>query len=446
MKIDSNNPRELAMQTLVLTAKGAYSNLQINSVLEKSTMNVEDRALYTNIVYGVLQHMLTFEYQLAPFLKDANDTEDWVKELLYTAIYQLEYLDRVPKRAIFDETIKIAKRNGHDGIRRMVTGVLHAIDRKGLLDPSKINNRPERISIQTSVPVWLVKTLDEQLGKDKTEAILRSINHPAKQSIRINQHADMPKDEIVATLEEEGFKVSESPVATSGLILQGKLAINSQLFKDGIITIQDESAMLPVESMTISGDDNILDACSAPGGKTTQIAEQLSSGMVTALDIHDKKLRVVKRNAQRMGLDDKVTTLALDARKVDEKFADETFDSILVDAPCSGLGLIRRKPEIRYSKTLADSEKLSNIQQEILAAVAPKVKVGGTITYSTCTILNQENQDVVDNFLASHPDFSLVTVATNRDLSANIDNKLLKIYPDDYKSDGFFVSTLRRDK
>ncbi|GAY72929.1 ribosomal RNA small subunit methyltransferase B [Lentilactobacillus kosonis] len=242
--------------------------------------------------------MLTFEYQLAPFLKNADDTEDWVKELLYSAIYQLEYLDRVPKRAIFDETIKIAKRNGHDGIRRMVTGVLHAIDRKGLVDPSKIKNRSERISIETSVPVWLVKTLDDQLGKDKTESILRSINHPAKQSIRINQTAELTKDEIIAQLEEEGFKVSDSLVATSGLILQGKLAINSQLFKDGVITIQDESAMLPVESMTINGDDQVLDACSAPGGKTTQIAEHLTSGMVTALDIHDKKLRVVKRNAQ----------------------------------------------------------------------------------------------------------------------------------------------------
>ncbi|GAY72930.1 ribosomal RNA small subunit methyltransferase B [Lentilactobacillus kosonis] len=138
-----------------------------------------------------------------------------------------------------------------------------------------------------------------------------------------------------------------------------------------------------------------------------------------------------------MGLADKVTTLALDARKVDDEFADETFASILVDAPCSGLGLIRRKPEIRYSKTLADSEKLSTIQQDILAAVAPKVKVGGTITYSTCTILDRENQGVVDSFLADHPNFSLETVKTNRDLSANVDNKLLKIYPDDYKSDGF---------
>ncbi|AQW22013.1 16S rRNA (cytosine(967)-C(5))-methyltransferase [Lentilactobacillus curieae] len=446
MKTVSNNPRELAMQTLVLTAKGAYSNLQINSVLEKTTMGVEDRALYTNIVYGVLQHMLTFEYQLAPFLKNADETEDWVKELLYTAIYQLEYLDRVPKRAIFDETIKIAKKNGHDGIRRMVTGILHSIDRKGLADPKKIKNRSERLSIETSVPVWIVKILTEQLEGPKAESILRSINHPAKQSVRINQASGMSKEEIVSKLESEGFEVFDSEVAANGLVLQKKLAINSELFADGTITIQDESAMLPVESMSIAGDDQVLDACSAPGGKTTQIAEELTTGMVTALDIHDKKLRVVRRNAERMNLADKVTTVPLDARKVDEKFADEQFAEILVDAPCSGLGLIRRKPEIRYSKTLADSEKLSGIQKQILDAVAPKVKVGGTITYSTCTILNQENQDVVSEFLDAHPNFSLETVSTQLDLSANIKDKLLKIYPDDYNSDGFFVSTLRRDK
>ncbi len=161
--------------------------------------------------------------------------------------------------------------------------------------------------------------------------------------------------------------------------------------------------MLPVESMTINEADTILDACSAPGGKTTQIASRLDDGKVFALDIHKNKLKTVMRNATRLGVYKNVETFELDARKVDSKFEDGMFDAVLVDAPCSGLGLLRRKPEIRYDKTVADIDRLSNIQLQILNAVSTKVKTGGTITYSTCTIVKQENQDVIEKFIAAIP-------------------------------------------
>lgn len=213
------------------------------------------------------------------------------------------------------------------------------------------------------------------------------------------------------------------------------------------MTIQDESAMLPVEALHVQPGDQVLDACAAPGGKTTQIAAALDAsqgGQVTALDLHAKKVKLIARNAARLQVADRVNAMALDARKVDQKFANQTFDKILVDAPCSGIGLIRRKPEIRYDKTPEDSQHLQSIQLAILDAVSRKLKVNGTLVYSTCTILDTENADVVAQFLATHANFEPVTVTTARNVKDDRDTDALAIYPDDFDTDGFFVSAFRR--
>lgn len=442
MKYQTNNPRELAVRTLMRTSNGSYSNLQINSVIESTSMSDVDKGLFTTIVYGVIQHRLTLEYQLAPFIKEPEKTENWVKELLYSAMYQLQYLDRVPKRAIFDESIKIAKSMGHDGTRRFVTGILHQMDRKGLSNPSDIKDPLERLSIQTSVPQWLVKLVSDQLGEKKAATIFRSLNRAPKQSVRVNKHK-ISKSDLLGQLSKAGFDPHPSEVASEGLVLEKGQVLHSSFFDDGLVAIQDESAMLPVESMPIKTDDLILDACSAPGGKTTQIAANLKEGRVVALDIHQNKLRNVNHNAQRLGLSERVETHALDARKVDEQFDDEFFDHILVDAPCTGFGLMRRKPEIRYDKTMADVNHLAEIQGQILAAVAYKVKPGGTITYSTCTIVRQENQGVIAKFIDAHPEFEVQPTKTDMDLKTD-ENGMLNIYPDDFDSDGFFVCSMVR--
>ena len=202
--------------------------------------------------------------------------------------------------------------------------------------------------------------------------------------------------------------------------------------------------MLAVESMHLKPDDLVLDACAAPGGKTVQIAENLTTGKVVALDIHAHKVKLIEQNAQRMQVADRIQATQLDARKVDERFADETFDKILVDAPCSGFGLLRRKPEIRYDKTWQDSQNLHRIQGTILDSVAPKVKKGGIITYSTCTILAAENDGTVQAFLARHPEFELMTTQTARAIKADRQSKTLTILPNEYNSDGFFISNLKR--
>lgn len=446
MTTPDQNPRSLAVTALMRIQKGAYSNLQLNQTLDDAHLETRDANLLTNIVYGVIQHELTIDYQLKPFIKKPNKLQPWVKVLLETAIYQWQYLERVPKRAIFNETINIAKVRGHEGIRRFVTGVLHQMDRTGLPDPAEITDRTQRWSIQYSVPEWLITTLIDQRGAEKTEAILNVINQPANQSVRVNR-TRLTVAEATAQLTADGYDVTPSAVSENGLVLHGKPANHSELFKRGDITIQDESAMLPAESMHVTANQEVLDACAAPGGKTVQLAENVdesAGGQVTALDIHQHKVRLITQNAKRMGLSDRVDALTLDARKVDDVFADGMFDQILVDAPCSGIGLVRRKPEIRYEKQLRDSEALAKIQLTILDAVANKVTINGIITYSTCTILNQENRDVVAAFLADHPGFISQRVQTANALKADRESDYLEIYPDDYGSDGFFISQFKR--
>ena len=347
-----NNPRNLAVTVLSKVKTGAYSNLQLNNVINDHTLIPADVNLLTTIVYGVVQHRLTLDFYLAPFLKNPDKVEPWVRELLYTALFQELYLDRIPKRAIFNETIEIAKQRGHEGIRRFVTGVLHQMDRTGLPDVATIKDPIERLVVTYSVPKWFINALIDQRGEEKALSILSKINQPANQSIRVNT-VELSLDDAVRRLTEEGFEVRESIVSGTGLVVSGQPANQSTLFKNGQVTIQDESAMLPAESMQLDDQMWVLDACAAPGGKTTQIATYLSpekGGKVTALDIHPHKIKLINQNAKRLHVQRSSEAVQLDARKVDEKFDDETFDRILVDAPCSGLSLIRRKPEIRYEK------------------------------------------------------------------------------------------------
>ncbi|KRM68062.1 16S rRNA methyltransferase B [Apilactobacillus ozensis DSM 23829 = JCM 17196] len=441
-----NNPRLLAVKTLSKISNGAYSNLQLNQVINNSNMSNLDIRLMTNIVYGVVQHRLTLEFYLDAFVSNQNKLDAWVRELLYSAIYQMEYLDKIPNRAILNESINIAKQLGHAGIRKMVTGVLHAVINKGLPSFDKIKDNVKKLSIKYSVAEWIINELTQQLGLDKTISILESINSPSKQSVRFNSTLT-DKNTIKNELESEGYEVEDSIVSNNGLLVSKKSAAKSELFKNGKITIQDESAMLPVDSMQFKPSDCVLDACSAPGGKTIQIAEQLDNklgGKIYAFDLHEKRLVKVKENAKRMHVDAVVQTKALDARKIDKEFDDEYFDKILIDAPCSGIGLIRRKPEIRYEKQLSDVKHLASIQLDILNAVACKLKHKGVLIYSTCTILNQENVDVVNAFLEKHPEFELLQTDKHLIINNKNQEKWLRVFPDDFNSDGFFVCKLRK--
>ena len=440
-KKTQSTARGVALTALERIRQGAYSNIELDQLLSRAALKDNDRRLATNIVYGVLQHRLTLEYWLRPFIHRKLDS--WVETLLWMAIYQYHYLDRVPDWAVTNESIELAKQWGNPGTRKFVTGVLHAILRQGLADLDAITDPTQRLAIRESVPDWLVTVFIDQYGMAKTTQILAAINQPAHVAIRINP-AVTDLDRVKATLNQAGIATRPSAIAPDALVITRGEVLSSDLFAQGAITIQDESAMLAVDSMQVQPGDRVLDACAAPGGKTIQIAAQLTTGRVDALDIHQHKTRLIEKNARRLHLADRVVTHTLDARQVDREFADESFDKILVDAPCSGIGLLRRKPEIRYSKRPQDSDQLHQIQLAILNAVAPKVKKGGIITYSTCTILDQENNGTVQAFLATHPDFQLVRTATTRHVKDDRTTATLTILPSDFGSDGFFISTLKR--
>ncbi len=247
-------------------------------------------------------------------------------------------------------------------------------------------------------------------------------------------------EEIKEELKKDNFSFEESSLTPHNLNLNKGGVAQTALFKNGKITIQDAAASLAVDAFDFKGSEQVLDACSAPGGKTVQIAENLTTGSVIALDIHENKLRLVRNAAERLHVSDKVKTKALDARKAKEYFNQGQFDKILVDAPCSGLGLIRRKPEIRYEKSLNDIKNLAKIQLAILESVSGLLANGGELVYSTCTISYEEDEGVVKQFLKVHPDFELIPVQVGKLPK----QEMVRIFPSSDGSDGFFIAKLKK--
>ena len=440
-KTIKQTPRFLALDLLLRIRKhSTYSNIALNDVIRQSQLSRADTNLLTTLVYGCLQHRLTLEYWLEPFIKNKKKVDPWVWELLLLAIYQLQYLDKVPDHAIFNETIEIAKVKGHAGTRKFVTGVLHAIKRNGLRNFDDLT-AAQRLSIEESVPQWIIEQLISKVGLEKTAQIARAVNQTPHDSLRVNI-GKVKISTLQVQLKEKGIATSPSAIASEGLVADKGFLAGTAEFKQGDFIIQDESAMLAVESMDVHPGQRVLDACAAPGGKTTQIATAFAGqGSVVALDIHQHKLKLIQRNAKRLGVANVVHSQLLDARNAGE-LGNAQFDQILVDAPCSGIGLMRRKPEVRYEKTLKDSQQLAKIQLQILDAVAPTLKSGGKLTYSTCTILPSENQTVVDQFLKKHSDFKQVKTQTKKAVKEQRTALGLTIYPDDFGSDGFFIATL----
>ncbi|WP_129045096.1 16S rRNA (cytosine(967)-C(5))-methyltransferase RsmB [Companilactobacillus metriopterae] len=423
------NPRAVAVEALNrVIYNQAFSNIEINNLLNKYELTNVDSRLMTNIVYGVLQHKLTLEYQLEPYIK-GRVVDRWINTLLLTAIYQMEYLDKVPDHAVLNESVNVAKQFGRTGVGKFVTGVLRSYQRTGSRElPS--DNSPESLSIVYSVPVWLVNLFINQFGMDKTLSILKTINEPSDISIRVNT-SRISREELKQRLEDQNFDVHDSKLSEQGLVVKsGNLVITSE-FQKGLFTIQDESSMMVAPFLDVKEDSIVLDSCAAPGGKTTHIASYLTTGKVIALDIHKNKTKLIRENAERLGYSDVVETKALDARKSPDEFDKESFDRILVDAPCSGLGLIRRKPELRYFRTQEDLDNLQKIQLDILNNVSSLLKVNGKLVFSTCTFDNEENGDVVEMFLANNPNF---------ELEKKVDNPM-KLFPDDYFTDGFFIAS-----
>ncbi|WFR87281.1 16S rRNA (cytosine(967)-C(5))-methyltransferase RsmB [Streptococcus sp. D7B5] len=412
----------------------AYSNIALNKHLKGSQLSVADKGLVTEIVYGTVARKLTLEWYLSHFIEDRDKLDNWLYILLLLSAYQLRYLDKIPNHAVVNEAVELAKAR-KKGSEKLVNAVLRRILREGWPDIDSIKRKNKRDSIAYSLPVWLVSKLKEEYGEERAQAIFKSLLVRSKASIRV---ADLSrKEEIKAVLE-----ATDSPLAATGLVKEQGHFAGHDLFSEGAITIQDESSQLVAPTLDLQGDEQVLDACAAPGGKTAHMASYLTSGKVTALDLYDHKLDLIQENAERLGVADRVQTQKLDARKVHEFFGRDSFDKILVDAPCSGIGLLRRKPDIKYNKETADFTSLQEIQLEILGSVCQTLRKGGIITYSTCTIVSEENFQVVEAFLESHPEFEQVKL--EHECKDILKDGCILITPELYGSDGFFISQFRK--
>ncbi|WLR43578.1 16S rRNA (cytosine(967)-C(5))-methyltransferase RsmB [Bacillus carboniphilus] len=439
--------REVALEALLSIEKNqAYSHLLLNSLIKKYDVREKDKGLLTELVYGTLQNKRRLDFYLRAFIKKKK-VEQWVEAILLLSLYQMKFLDRIPDRAVIHEAVELAKKRGHKGIASFVNGVLRSVQREGMPPLSSIENDAERLAVETSHPLWLINRWIHHFGFEEAKEIaFANLQYP-KQTARINR-LKTTREEIETLLKEEQVTVSFGEIVPHLAIEaeKGNLA-NTNAFQDGMFTIQDESSMLVGLALNVKEGDIVLDSCAAPGGKTTHVAEQLNNtGVVHAFDLHEHKIKLIDQQASRLGLTN-IEAKNHDARKLSDLFSPETFDCILVDAPCTGLGVIRRKPDIKYSKTEHDIVQLARIQQEILTSVAPLLKKGGTLVYSTCTIDKEENHRVIEHFLTEHEEFfkdeKLVDRLPNK-VKPFVNKGELQMLPHLFGTDGFYIASLRK--
>lgn len=421
-----------------------YSNVLIQRMLQEATLSERDSRLVVELVYGVIQRRKTLDYYLSSFIK-GKKIDPWVMSLLRLTLYQMEYLDRIPNRAAIHEAVEIAKINGHQGLGKFVNAILRRIQREGVSSFEDIKPSSKQLAIQYSIDEWIVEDLIGTFDAQKTAQLLASLLERPYVSARINASAS-EREQLVSAFQKLGYDVQESELSPLGIRFLKGNPVNSSLFEEGKITIQDESSMLVAPLGRIKGDENVLDACSAPGGKATHIASLLITGHLTALDISKRKLNKVNEHLQRMYLDERVTTYVADASKFVPK-DNELYDIIYLDAPCSGLGLMRRKPEIKYEKTRRDIIQLSKIQENLLDHMATLLKPGGTLVYSTCTLTQLENETVLTRFLEKHKEFSIDPIkATEVPGDILTSQGFVRIWPHQYHTDGFFIGRLTKSQ
>lgn len=421
-----NNARYIAYKILYkILFEGAYSNIEINKTFRKKQLDNRDRGFITELVYGVLEKKIYFEYIISKFSKmPIKKLSREVYLILLMGLYQIRYMDSVTDFAAVDESVKLCKTifpKGSGFINGMLRNVLR---NKGVFEIHE-DGSPENMSIRYSISYDIVILLVEQYGACETERILKALSEKPRMFLRINQLKTDIKN-VREDLYLEGIEAEDVFGEPLALQVRGfKNIENSNAYQKGLFTVQDHSSMMVVRMLEPKKNEKILDTCSCPGGKATFIAELMENkGSILAQDISGNKLELVDKNCKRLGINI-VQTKVHDATLLDRSLI-EKFDRVLIDAPCSGLGIIRKKPEIRY-KTKKQIEDLYNIQSKILSNGAEYLKKGGILVYSTCTINKKENEDQIRRFLKTNR-FEL------------IEEKALIFEEGD--SDGFYIAKL----
>lgn len=447
------NARLAALYVLTrVEEEQAYSNLMLNDTLRQAKLAKADAGLATELVYGTIQRQLTLDYLLENHVQSGlGKLEGWVRSLLRMSVYQIFYLDKIPTHAAIHEAVQLGKSIGHAGIGGMVNAVLRNVVRsfpdgeRKLVFPEQMS-AAKRLSIQYAHPLWLIKKWLEQFGEATTVAMCEANNRPPASSARVNVRRGS-REQLLKELRADGLDAEASALSPDGIVVRqaGHLAA-SQFVREGQMTIQDESSMLVARALDAKPGMRVLDCCAAPGGKTTHIAETMDdTGELIANDIHAHKAQLIMGHAERLGLSC-IRTNTADALELAETLAPESFDRILLDAPCSGLGVIRRKPEIKWQKEAEHTTSLATLQLRILERVSTLLKPGGALVYSTCTIAKEENAAVIHTFLERHPNFvcdaSWMQALAPLVVQQSATDGLLQILPHQFESDGFFIARL----
>ncbi|MDR0298345.1 MAG: 16S rRNA (cytosine(967)-C(5))-methyltransferase RsmB [Streptococcaceae bacterium] len=423
------NARHVALEILIdIFGNDAYGNISIDRHLRLPALTERDRGFVTALVYGVVAKKELLAWYVAPFLK--KQPKLWAQALLWLTVYQIVFMDKVPTSAAVDEAVKLAKAHDGQSAGNFVNAVMRTLMRSGRLD-----ELPKDWETRYSMPKVILDKLVRQFGGKRTGEMLISLDVPAKASVRLVSHREDVLNELSA--------LTASEIAPSALVAPAGNFAATDSFKNGWLTLQDETSQLvaPILMADSNGTENVLDACAAPGGKTCHIASFLTSGQVTACDLYAHKLELIEQNAARLGVADKITTVKADAMTFSSA---EKFERILVDAPCSGLGLMRRKPDIKYRKTARDFADLQKNQLQILDTVSKALTPDGVLVYSTCTLADEENFDVVAQFLSTHADFEHAPISDVKpDL---LTDGCVFITPERYHTDGFFIAKFRKIK
>ena len=398
----------------------SFLNIALNEELKKSELKREDKDLCTTIVYGTIQNLIAIQYQLQPYIKGKR-VKKKIKTLLYLSLYQLMYLDKIPEYAVINEAVNIAKKQGYQ-TSKFVNAVLRNFVRNERRSLEGLDEL-ERISIETSHPLWMVKMFNKQYGLEKTKKICLEDNTPPTRSGRVNT-LKASKEEL---LKEGCFK--EGTLSKDALLYdKGNLALTSY-FKEGKVTIQDESSQLVARLLDPQKTDYVLDMCSAPGSKTTHLSALMENqGKIEAYDLYEHKVKLVEYNLRRLGVKN-VHIQAGDSTKLKEVYSEKTFDRILLDAPCSGFGVLKRKPEIKYHDS-SIMDGLVSLQELLLENAYYLLKNDGTMVYSTCTINKKENELMIQKFIEKHPDMEVIKQRT--------------ILNYEYHTDGFFMCKMKK--
>ncbi|HEY3368589.1 MAG TPA: 16S rRNA (cytosine(967)-C(5))-methyltransferase RsmB [Symbiobacteriaceae bacterium] len=444
--------REAALRALWdIDVKESYANLALDARLTGSKLEGRDRGLATELVYGVTRRRGAVDWAILQVAdRPLEKIDPWIRNVLREAVYQVLYMDRVPHRAAVDEAVELAKQYGHAGVAKFVNGVLRNFLRKlpTLPWPDPAEDPVGALSVLHSHPEWLVEAWSGRYGTEEAIRLMEASNRVPPLTIRANRTKGT-REQVAEALAAEGVKTEPAPLSPDGLIVHDLTAVSFldrlKAMKAGLFTVQDESSMLVAPVLDPQPGWTVLDVAAAPGGKATHLAERMAGqGKVIAVDIHAHKVELIEHAARRLGLPN-VEGVCADARELG-KMMPERADAVLCDVPCSGLGTLARRPDARWRKSESDVLNLVPIQRAILDSAALCLKPGGVLVYSTCTIEPRENQDLVESFVASHPDFAFDDIRPYlpEPLRAEAGTGYIQLLPHIHGTDGFFMARMIR--